>query len=74
MLLALLLGIVLPSAALAQQLKVSGTVTDQKGETVIGATVKVKGGPATAAAITDFDGRFAIEAPSDGTLTVSYIG
>lgn len=74
MLLAVLVGAFFPLQALAQQLKVSGTVTDQNGETVIGATVKVKGGEAAAATITDIDGHYAIDAPSDGTLVVSYIG
>jgi len=73
-LLVALLGMLSPASALAQQLKVSGTVTDQKGDAVIGATVKVKGGGAGAAAITDVDGRFAINTSSDATITVSYIG
>lgn len=71
---AVILGIVFPISALAQQLKVSGTVTDEKGETVIGATVKVKNGDAKSAAITDLDGRFTINAPADATLQVTYIG
>lgn len=71
---AVILGIVFPMSALAQQLKVSGTVTDEKGETVIGATVKVKNGDAKSAAITDLDGRFTINAPADATLQVTYIG
>ena len=73
-LLAVLMWAFVPLSAHAQQLKVSGTVTDPTGETVIGATVKVKGGEAAAATITDIDGRFTIDAPHDGTLVVSYIG
>ena len=73
-LLTVLLWAFVPLSAHAQQLKVSGTVTDPTGETVIGATVKVKGGEAAAATITDLDGRFTIDAPHDGTLVVSYIG
>lgn len=74
LLLAVILGMFVPLSAFAQQQKVSGTVTDDKGETVIGATVKVKGGDAAAATITDMDGRYAINAPADATLQVSYIG
>ena len=73
-LLAVLMWAFVPLSAHAQQLKVSGTVTDPTGEAVIGATVKVKGGEAAAATITDFDGHFTIDAPHDGTLVVSYIG
>lgn len=73
-LLVALLGMLSPTSAFAQQLKVSGTVTDVKGDAVIGATVKVKGGGSGASAITDIDGRFTVSASSDATLTVSYIG
>ena len=55
-----------------QTIKVSGQVVDQDGEPLIGATVKVKG--AQSGAITDFDGNFSIDAPSNGTLVVSYVG
>ncbi len=56
----------------AQTIKVSGQVVDQEGESLIGATVKVKG--ATTGSITDFDGNFTIDAPANGTLVVSYVG
>lgn len=52
--------------------KVSGVVKDKKGETIIGANVTVKG--TTVGTITDFDGNFSIEAPSNATLVISYIG
>lgn len=73
-LLVALLGMFSPTSVFAQQLKVSGTVTDVKGDAVIGATVKVKGGGSSASAITDIDGRFTVNVSSDATLTVSYIG
>lgn len=73
-LLVALLGMLSPASAFAQQLKVSGTVTDVKGDAVIGATVKVKGGGSGASAITDIDGHFTVNASENATLTVSYIG
>ena len=63
----------LPIGALAQSL-VRGTVSDEAGEPIIGATVKVKGGASSTGAITDFNGRFAIQANSNATLVVSYVG
>ena len=60
-------------ALVAQQtIKVSGQVVDQEGEPLIGATVKLKG--AQTGVITDFDGKFTIDAPSNATLVVSYVG
>lgn len=55
-----------------QQKKVTGVITDEKGETIIGANVLVKG--TTVGVITDLEGRFSLEVPSDGILQVSYIG
>ena len=55
-----------------QTIKVSGQVVDQDGETLIGATVKIKG--AQTGVITDFDGNFSIDAPANATLVVSYVG
>ena len=60
-----------PMGALAQNV-VKGTVNDEAGEPVIGATVKVQG--TQQGSITDFDGKFSIEAPSNATLEVSYVG
>jgi TonB-linked SusC/RagA family outer membrane protein len=52
--------------------KYSGTVTDEKGETVIGASISIKG--SKTGTVTDMDGRFSIVAPAGSTLSVSYIG
>ena len=52
--------------------KVTGVVTDNTGETVIGATVRVKG--AQGGAVTDLDGKFTISAPAGSVLVVSYLG
>ena len=65
-----------PTPALAtvtqQTIKVTGQVVDQDGEPLIGATVRVKG--SQTGSVTDFDGNFAIDAPANATLVVSYVG
>ena len=54
--------------------KVSGTVIDDKGEALIGVSIVVKG-LATAGTITDVDGKYSITAPAtDAVLQFSYIG
>ena len=70
-LMALFLLCLFPMGALAQSL-VKGTVNDEAGEPIIGATVKVQG--ANAGAITDFNGNFQIQAASNATLNISYVG
>ena len=60
-------------ASVAQQtIKVSGQVVDQDGEPLIGATVKVKG--SQTGVVTDYDGNFQLDVPSNATLVVSYVG
>ncbi len=56
----------------AQQMSVSGTVTDPAGEPLIGAGVTVKGQKTGAA--TDIDGNFSLMADANSTLQVSYVG
>jgi hypothetical protein len=51
---------------------VKGTVSDESGEPIIGATVKVQG--SNEGAITDFDGNYSVKAASDATLNFSYVG
>ena len=60
-----------PLGALAQSI-VKGTVSDESGEPVIGATVKVKG--SNEGAITDFDGNYSVKAASNATIAFSYVG
>jgi len=60
-----------PMGALAQNV-VKGTVNDEAGEPIIGATVKVQG--TQQGSITDFDGKFSVQAASNATLEISYVG
>lgn len=52
--------------------KISGTVTDEQGNPLIGVTVKVKG--TSSGTVTDIHGKFALEVPDNATLVVSSIG
>ena len=56
----------------AQNLRITGTVTDQSGQPILAATVAVVG--TTSATITDFNGVYEIQAAKDATLEFSYVG
>ncbi|MDR1738320.1 MAG: TonB-dependent receptor [Candidatus Symbiothrix sp.] len=63
----------LPAILFAQQtVNVSGTVTDETGETLIGATVLIKG--TKNGTVTDMDGKYKLICPANATLVVTYIG
>lgn len=51
---------------------VTGSVMDEFGEPVIGATVMVIG--TTTGTVTDMDGKFSLSVPENGKLSVSFIG
>ena len=70
-LMALFLLCLFPLGAMAQSV-VKGTVNDEAGDPVIGATVKVQG--SQKGAITDLNGQFSLEAASNATLVVTYVG
>ena len=58
-----------------QQSKVvKGTVVDETGEPVIGATVLVVGGSATQGTVTDMDGNFSINVKPGAKVKITYIG
>ena len=61
-----------PVWALAQTITVKGVVKDATGLSVIGASVLQQG--TTNGTITDFDGNFTLEVPSDAVLTISFVG
>ncbi|MCH5226869.1 MAG: SusC/RagA family TonB-linked outer membrane protein [Muribaculaceae bacterium] len=68
------LATLLWTSAAAQNLTVTGTVTDPIGEVLIGVSVSVKGDQ-TKGTATDFDGNYTLkEVPSNATLVFSYVG
>ena len=70
-LLMVLMALFMSVTSFAQGVK--GTVIDENGEPVIGATIVDKVNSQNAA-ITDFDGRFTINVNAGKTIVVSYIG
>jgi TonB-linked SusC/RagA family outer membrane protein len=56
----------------AQQNLISGKVVDNAGLPIPGANVVIKG--STKGVQTDFDGKFSIDAPSQSTLVISFVG
>lgn len=70
----LLLWVLLLSGFSALQAQtVTGTVTDEGGEPLIGATILVNG--TTTGTVTDFDGNFSLVVPANAeTATISYTG
>lgn len=60
------------TALQAQTNALSGVVLDEQGETIIGASVVVKG--TTNGTVTDFDGKFTLKVNADDILQVSYVG
>ena len=68
----LLCAVFTAAVALAQGTAVRGTIVDEAGEPVIGASVFVKG--TKTGAVTDIDGKFSINAPSGSTLVITYVG
>jgi hypothetical protein len=67
----LLLALMVSMASNAQG--ILGTVTDDFGEPVIGASVVEKGNPQNGT-VTDFDGKFNIKVAAGTPIIISYIG
>ena len=61
------------SGVYAQTDGIGGTVTDNTGEPIIGASVKVKG-TSNIGTVTDIDGNFKLNVKPGETLIISYIG
>ena len=71
-LLAVLAAAALAHPAMAQKISISGQVTDASdGQPLIGAGVMLPDGTGT---ITDYDGKYVIQAPKNATLTFSSLG
>lgn len=62
----------IPLWALSQNITVKGVVKDGAGESVIGASVLQKG--TTNGTITDFEGGFTLNLPSNSVIVVSFVG
>ena len=67
-----------PAFAQAQSVQrqgmISGTVVDQNGETVIGASVIVEGAKTTQGTVTDFDGKFSLKVAPGTKLRITFVG
>lgn len=71
-LLTLLCAVLSANLAFAQNASVQGTVVDENGEPVIGASVFIKG--TKTGAVTDIDGKFSIKSSVGKTLVITYVG
>ena len=68
------LAMLVVQCAFAQNKTITGTVTDNKQEPLIGVNVVVKGNTSVGA-ITDLDGKYSLSVPEGkATLVFSYIG
>ena len=63
-----------PQTEIAQQAKkvIRGKITDDRGETIIGANIVEKG--TTNGTVTDMDGNFSLSVGNNATIVISYIG
>ena len=64
--------LIFASTLLYAQTEITGTVVDETGEGVIGATVMEKG--TSNGTVTDIDGNFTLKVAEGATLVISYIG
>ena len=64
--------LIFASTIMYAQTEISGTVVDETGEAVIGATVKEK--DTSNGTVTDFDGNFKLKVKAGAMLVVTYIG
>ena len=73
-LMTMLLALMVSMASWAQEFSgIQGTVTDDQGEPIIGASIVEKSNPQNGT-ITDFDGKFALKVNEGTPIIISYIG
>lgn len=60
------------TSSMQQDNRITGTITDEREDPIIGANIVQKG--TTNGVVTDIDGNFSITAPANATLQISYIG
>ena len=65
-------ALLIAGTAMAQDVTVTGTVTDEAGEPVVGATVIIKGTSKGASA--NLDGKYTLSVPSGATLRYLAVG
>ena len=70
--LAMMMGLAVSFPALAQKITVTGTVIDDLGEPLIGASVLAEG--SASGVVTDIDGNYRIDVDQNGVLIFSYVG
>lgn len=70
--LTMLMAMAISVSVYAQNIMVTGTVLDEAGEPLIGATVIQKG--TTNGTSTDIDGNYTINVPGNSTLVFTYVG
>lgn len=58
----------------SKQTVITGTIVDENGETVIGATIMVEGESGGKGTISDFDGMFKLNVAPGTKLKISYVG
>lgn len=69
----LIMSLIFATSLSAQTSKrITGTIVDEKGESIIGASVSVKG--STNGTVTDIDGKFSLNVEDNATITISYVG
>lgn len=68
----IILALCVSTSISAQNIQLTGTVTDATGESIIGASVLEKG--TTNGVITDIDGKFSLNVSPKATIIISYVG